>query len=791
MRFRVTRQRGRRQWLRAVGAVWLSGLLAFSVMAGLPGPTDLPPPPPGEQGAGLAWPDDGVDRPREAAGEVAGGVAVAMISPDAMPGRSVLVTGRGLEGATFTLWMDGRLMPVKAWRLSGDRGQLLLPGIDGQGRAIAAGPGLLWAAKEGQVGEPIRVAGPDVWWVWPVRVRTDAPEPLRLFGRNFGGAGGLTRVLGVDASGDSHELASRVIDGHRLEAELPVGLPAGALRVWVHVGAGAWGWSWPVELTVVAGAPKDRPTVEVHPPIAGGTLDDALDNALTEAQRLGGATVQLPAGRFTLERPIVTPASVPIDLLGAGEATQLTIQAKADRAVNLLADGCSLRDLKLIVPFGRVALSGSDQTVQRVIIDRPAGTPPATTLWVAPGTTNTVIEGCTFYATRHAIHLPEGVEYVRISDCEMVGRYHTGSGTDANAIQSFAHHLIVERNHVTSEDRPNGRLFCRFILQYLSDSRGSAILDNHIENLGPHPSVTGIDPNTKEVILFHARGSGLGHLRTPTTTADGPWLELDPPPPAAVKPTGGWLAMVVQGPGLGQWRTITGRDGPRLRVDRPWRLPPGPPQTLLLFPAFRHHLVLGNTIDLTNPHDGPLSDAYQRIAIQQWFAGVDNVFAHNRIINAHAGVGLFAQVQRPIAWTTVEHNTISGPTVPAPDPQWAALGLYTHNHAPTDQLVAQFYTLGNVFRDNQIARRAYGVRVGWVKISHAMAGEQYRFGRGWGMIGDLIESNRLDHVDYAATFAPPANETLYAHNTEVEPEPPAGRLLYVQKNKVRDLLIIP
>lgn len=107
-----------------------------------------------------------------------------------------------------------------------------------------------------------------------------------------------------------------------LQARIPVTLPPGAYRLYVHNGCGgAAGWSAPAPFTVVPAPPPSRRVIRLHPSEWHSVdLDrtQELQNALDTLGKQGGGTLQLARGRYRVSGGLSVPPGV--TLAGSGMA---------------------------------------------------------------------------------------------------------------------------------------------------------------------------------------------------------------------------------------------------------------------------------------------------------------------------------------------------------------------------------------------------------------------------------------------------------------------------------------
>lgn len=174
---------------------------------------------------------------------------------------------------------------------------------------------------------------------------------------------------------------------------------------------------------------------------------------------------------------------------------------------------------------------------------------------------------------------------------------------------------------------------------------------------------------------------------------------------SAEPPLGEYYITVVSGTGLGQTRRAVSRQGERILLDRPWRVPPDKGSLITMGVAFYQNLIVGN-----DTPDG-------MTGVQLWISCMENVISGNTIARQRkpgiflyaSGTTLASSMPRswnrglgPLYWNTVEGNR-------AEDSSDGI--LVTSGDAPN--LPIEFpRALGNVVRHNSLIHsRGDGVAV--------------------------------------------------------------------------------
>ncbi len=158
-----------------------------------------------------------------------------------------------------------------------------------------------------------------------------------------------------------------------------------------------------------------------------------------------------------------------------------------------------------------------------------------------------------------------------------------------------------------------------------------------------------------------------------------------------------YFVTVMQGRGQGQTRRVTGRNGEKLLLDRPWRVAPAAGSIVAVSTMFHQNLIVGN-----HTPDG-------MTGIQLWISCVENVIAGNTIARQRKpglflygnGTTLASSMPRtwnrgisPLFWNVAEGNRVE---------ECSAGALVTSGDSAA--LPVEFpRALGNVLRHNSFIR---------------------------------------------------------------------------------------
>ena len=341
-----------------------------------------------------------------------------------------------------------------------------------------------------------------------------------------------------------------------------------------------------------------------------------------------------------------------------------------------------------------------------------------------------------------------GVRRCAIQDNRLVSVTRFGGGAEGAILGRCepVEECVIENNAIASPPGTGaGGGTCRRMI-WLSTGHGSVVRNwiagNHAEAEGQagqprFGGVAGTDQNVGETILFEGNhrtmffgpltgadarsvtlpealpptpDGRLGNVKRDTLATNDAGDETPFWPPLADDGTGEppqaeYFVTLFAGPGQGQTRRVTGRDGPRLLLDRPWRVPPAAGTIAAVGTMFHQNHIIGNTTP-----DG-------MTGIQLWISCVENVIAENTILRQRKpglylyanGTTLATSMPRtwnrgisPLFWNTVEGNRTD---------ECSDGALVTSGDAPN--LPIEFpRALGNVLRHNSfIKSRASGLAI--------------------------------------------------------------------------------
>lgn len=286
--------------------------------------------------------------------------------------------------------------------------------------------------------------------------------------------------------------------------------------------------------------------------------------------------------------------------------------------------------------------------------------------------------------------------------------------------------VMMEDCDITSAGRAEGRVMNRTVLSLNSANRWLHFRNNRSIDIGPHPSVTGMNRNQGEQYLFHFRYAPGGLFDVTAATADTLTLST-----ADIRPLprpfrghgywnrdGGivhdeigenrhWILFISKGRGAGQYREVTGKqpagtDGWTLSTDRPWRVVPDSTSRVNLFVAQRDIIVHDCTADIGIP-----TPTHKTHGVTFWYETFDTIVAGCVFRNMTSGVIYNSKYRSPVAWNLVRDNRVehiagtSGDTSETPAAFVSHFRTYGSEHLWYPEADRVWYEAGNAFRSNE------------------------------------------------------------------------------------------
>lgn len=556
--------------------------------------------------------------------------------------------------------------------------------------------GVEWSA-------PVLVNAPDAWWRIGDQGEFASPGgTLRVFGRTLNLGGESRMVLRHRQNGDWPISASQA-DAYSLTFDLPEDVPEGRYAVLLHNGHGgraAWSAAGYVD---VQNPPVWRDVVynikeiqrEQREQGLGGTATDAMKYALEQAREHGGGVLYFPRGRYRIDETLAIPEFVVLRGESRERVSLYWPPVQARRRNLLVGDqNFTVEDLTLYADrYYQTMIRGNHNiTVQRVRlrgnlfhqaeVGQAFRTPPA---YLAETLRND--------DNRHLIPptggaLALGGNNIRVTDNDF---YHTRGGAGAGG-----RNVVVARNRFDIGYGPFVASGTNMIFED-NDYRGSDPWASGIgvTTYGNRGSVhnlyfarnrmSQVYGNDREAVTLDGHGTAyLGKLAaaggTEVVLAEDPiWGtgSKDMLPQWDLKPRkaeGAWQwrgisLYVLEGTGVGQFRALTGVNGRRIEVERPWDVPLDESSVvsigkyngrhlfidnyfedagfgIQLYPPCYETIIAGNVMRRSTSHNsgGALSDALPWKGIRMehsWY----NQFLHNEIPEGNSWAGMGSEIR--------------------------------------------------------------------------------------------------------------------------------------------------
>jgi len=739
---------------------------ALAVAAGawaLPAPRGWPHPLVPAPGPAYAPPLDGP--PAE-------GIEVYSNSDGVTPDETVVLYGCGLKALTG--WGPG-VEPAGqavAPRIQIATGDLLMATLP---ESAFDGLTLLWPGDGEHWGAPIRLNAPDPWWVTPDRAHVG--ECVRIFGRNLvrrpDGAEAWVFMVRKGAS-KGRWLSATDVDRYAVSVDVPDDAEPGEHELWMHAGMGGdWGWGGPLSLHVQAKARQPR-YVRCE-----GRDAAAIERAIA---RLGGSggRVQLDAGTYLLNHTLVIPAGVVLVGIGGQHAEfppgQTVLQVAPDAnldesagarpAVWLRGEGAGLINLRILgtpatdtgIFIGKASGESGrlrDNTVIGVHVGDVARKEWLSCAMRLRGADYAWVYECGL--TAQTPLLLEDVRQCRFEDNRLVGARRSGGGAEAAIMgwQSSIRECIIADNVFSAPEAAGGPGVRRMI--WVSSGRGSVdhnCFAGNRTDRARYAGVAGTEENVGETIMPESNMRIAWYGQIAAADADSVTLpEQGPFQPSAEASPGSdepplteYFITVVKGRGLGQCRRVVGKDGERLRLERPWRVIPDESSLVVMRTDFVRNLILDNQVE-----DG-------MTGLQLWIGGSENIFARNRVARERRqGVLLYGAMTTqeptmPRTWNRgigpLHYNLVEGNFF---DETALAMNLGINAEAASDWPLA----VGNVFRYNSannsrsaafsasVSGQGERLCLGTVAEFNMVRDQPVGFGAGAGTAGTVLRRNHV------------------------------------------------
>lgn len=378
------------------------------------------------------------------------------------------------------------------------------------------------------------------------------------------------------------------------------------------------------------------------------------------------------------------------------------------------------------------------------------------------------------------------VRQVTVKNCNFNGQYAGeacrqanayGSGRAVGVVIYNGREIEITANCFTSAAREQGRLLNRSVLSYNSSTRDVYIADNVTFDCGSADWAEMPD-NQGEQYLFHYRYTKGGIFDVVSATSnsvvistnvgsaavgfESRWYGCDQSGggvPNEVGSNDHWVAFIVDGTGVGQYREVESKSmvgaDVVLTTSQPWRLPPDSTSRINLFVPMRHIIVYNNEVDC-----GDVAGTKTHM-VSLWNDCVDNVVRGNSGKNLSAGVTVNGCLWAPSAWNLVEDNSFSNMYLFAGTDLTAVTNAFiafqfstTRESSPGNTIwpTVGWYGLGNIARYNIgtnagcggiMANAYYGQTYGHTDVWENPA--ESLIGRGMQLC--VMEQNSFDDIE--------------------------------------------
>lgn len=283
--------------------------------------------------------------------------ALGEVSQSVYPDETLAIVGDGLDGAVLNIWSEGELRKVEPLRSDNTKMQVTVPAD------MKKSTMLIWPERDGDIGAPLRVNYPIVWW-WD---REDmyagvAGQEISFCGQGLYIEGNEPKAYVKYDNGEMERLEITEQSPYKIKAVLPGDLPVGRqCSFYLHNGTGGnYGWSEPCAITVIEKNYKEEAELPVikaedYGATAGAGDDSAaIKMAVSRAKELGGAVIEFGPGEYNISEPIDISGTYENGIILKGAA-----MGEYDLASRLEADEIEHRGISIdgtVIRFSEPAL---------------------------------------------------------------------------------------------------------------------------------------------------------------------------------------------------------------------------------------------------------------------------------------------------------------------------------------------------------------------------------------------------------------------------------------------------
>lgn len=740
---------------------------------------------------------------------------IAECTKTVRPGESIAMAGwRMNDGFRLKVWAEGMLFEVTPDYADYERAMALIPAnittsIYGKTGTVPRSTMLIWPSDPDGEHRPIRVNGPELWWVHPKRKVTGTGRKITLFGNNLR-INTSSKVVCQRNSDTPVVLANGGWkNGNVYECNLPANFTEGTYKIWIHNGTGGeYGWSDYYEIEVEA--PLNRKSTIFNVDSYTGNDNTKIVKAIAAAEANGGGVVTFSARTYEVEGNLSfgSATGVPITFNGAGmgtydpindtfSGTYTLITDKAESAwndhslINLKCRGGVIKNMSIynrsdhIYQFAVLAMTERDQILKNCNVVQGSNTRHQGGC-VRPmynGVSQTEIRDCSIYAVGGPITIgqndtrfPEArTRQVLVQDCIIRGIASSGSTLGTNGIYGLGGgEWYIRENDFQSADRKNGKILNRTMNLYWSGIYNVFAWKNDSTHIGPHASVSGVHGNSGEQYIAHLAGPTTEVYTATAGSSMSITLDVDYDVIYDIVTShqgDDWFVYLCQNKGAGQYRKIEQliNNGGKAKVTvvKDFRNPPTNGTKATIQMLFHHINICDNYVD-TDPNGDENAFGMKTTGFQLHANSFNCIARDNTFRNMTWGARLVSSVANEGActgWNIVEGNLferITNKMSSAQDPVAFSDEMYA---TISGDIEAYWYSVGNVFRNNDIdnCAQATSIGFGW-QDGHPSWYSQYTKDVDRGIMMTIVENNAWANLLENHLVLAPTNWALIRAN---------------------------
>ena len=557
---------------------------------------------------------------------------------------------------------------------------------------------------------------PEIWWIGLTEV--NAGEKLEIYGENLTADNNTTNVYLID--GDNyHELKVVSADCYKVTVEIPAGLENGkGYSLKLHNGhGGEYAWAQSSEQITFTTDTDTANTVTVV-----GNDSEAVQAAINIAS--DGDTIYFPSGTYTFKNGITVNKSLTFKGESANNS-KIIVDNEAigvNDAIFYVTKKCEFTSLA----FEDIRRNAFDCAFIRYQQDGKANYD-----YEVASTSNLYIHGCKFLQStspeaksdKSAIVVSEssGIiiennyfevtqvltvrnasklfvrnnEICGISFCDENDNHNSvliwnTDMMDVSGNKLYGKDLLTdESGEIVKGDQTIGRSFA---LQFWN--RNGYISNNEMKRVGLYGN------NSGEQILLENL-SNLYQGGVTSATADTVTVESDistDNSESRLNISKTSVAVIVNGKGMGQYRTVKSYANKVITFDEAWTIKPDTTSEIIIFNSFSNLAIHDNTIDGFTNHN----EAYTASCGVQVYGNIVNSFitgndfsnlGYGVCITSHYKCNDNVNMTNVIYWVQCDDNTISNVSIGV---RYSVGNMIASDSAE----IPMYLTLGNTLRGN-------------------------------------------------------------------------------------------